>query len=161
MASSDSQTQLRLLSTKDAAKSAVGVGQNGLLSVSRTTSDSSASLTDGTFTPESESGGELVATSTVTTEFSRRKPKQASAAQMYGIEGAVGTDGLRRSQTTKITHVGANDLQHQVDKDGALHLKPQQSANSRRRGKKVRAVVSFMPRHSRLDRFNEQAAKDP
>ncbi|CAO1637539.1 unnamed protein product [Parajaminaea phylloscopi] len=144
-----------------APRPALRIARSGV-STGTATPDSIASLTDGQSTPGSESGGELVATSTVTTEFSRRRADKLVASQVDVPEGEATSNGpVRRSQTTTITHVGASNLQHQVDKDGAIHLKPQQSASAKRKGKKIRAVVSFKPRHSRFDRSNEQAAKDP
>lgn len=129
------------------------------------TPDSAATLSDGLSTPGSESGGELVATSTVTTEFIKRKPGEAVEETIagQGVESKPTGEGkpVRPTQTTTVTHVGASNLQHQVDKNGAIHLKPQQSSSAKRKGRKIRAVVSFKPRQSRFDRFNEAAAKDP
>lgn len=48
-----------------------------------------------------------------------------------------------------------------MDDEGALHLRPTQSSSAKKKGKKIRAVVSFKPRQSRFDRFNQDAAKDP
>lgn len=50
-------------------------------------------------------------------------------------------------------------LTHQVDKDGAVHLRPIRASVKSR--KKVRALVSFVPRQSHFDRFNITSSKDP
>lgn len=50
------------------------------------------------------------------------------------------------------------ELEHQIDKNGGIHLKP---LSSKRKGKKIRALVSFKPRSSRFDRYNADLPKDP
>jgi sterol O-acyltransferase len=119
-------------------------------------------------TPGSDSGGELIATSTVTTQFQRREKgargdELGQALDRALTEGEGGAeDGRRReTKTTTVTHLGARGMEHQIDKDGGVHLKPQQSPSSRRKGKKIRALVSFQPRNSRFDSFNRDAGKDP
>lgn len=131
---------------------------SGLLTPGSTASTESGASTEGPSTPASESGGELVATSTVTTEYTRKpKGEDAAAAAAATAESGEEKPVLKQAQTTQVTHVGARELQHQVDKDGGVHLKPQQSSSAKKRGKKIRAVVTFKPRQSRF----ETAAKDP
>lgn len=132
----------------------------------------------GMDTPGSDSGGELVATSTVTTQFQRREKGSSSAAGGGDSEGELGqaldralaegeaggsaSAGKRReTKTTTVTHLGARGMEHQIDQDGGVHLKPQQSPSSKRKGKKIRALVSFQPRNSRFDSFNRDTGKDP
>ncbi|CAO1631338.1 unnamed protein product [Sympodiomycopsis kandeliae] len=112
-------------------------------------SGSATPISEGASTPGSESGPETIATSTVTTEFRK-------SGEHDGESGTV-----TKGQTTTVTHVGAKNLEHRVDEDGELHLKPKLSSSAKRKGKKIRAVVSFKPRQSRFDRFNQDAAKDP
>ncbi|TKY87998.1 hypothetical protein EX895_003094 [Sporisorium graminicola] len=92
---------------------------------------------NGRSTPDSESEP-TVATSTVTTTISNSR----------------GTG----SQTVEFQHIGVKGLSHRVGKDGAIYLKP--VAASSRAGKKMRAVVSFKPRRSHFDRFNEISSRD-
>lgn len=139
---------------------AIGAGMGTGTSTPLSTASDGASGS-GTRTPGSDSGGELVATSTVTTEYTRRsKHGQDGAAEDY-ISAGGAAPPAKPPQTTTVTHVGAKALEHQIDKDGGVHLKPQQSAQAKRKGKKIRALFSFKPRQSRFDRFNEEAAKDP
>lgn len=121
----------------------------------------STTTDSGSTTPGSESGAdEVVATSTVTTEYTTR-PKGSIDGDDAEDQEAASSAPKVAGQTTTVTHIGSKELQHQIDKDGGVHLKPQQSAHQKKRGKKIRAIVSFKPRQSRLDRFNEEAAKDP
>lgn len=119
------------------------------------------SADSGVSTPGSESGNELVATSTVTTEYTKRPKGASEDADDPTTARTVPPGPTVTGPTTTVTHVGARELQHEVDKNGGVHLRPQQSQAAKKRGKKIRAIVSFKPRQSRLDRFNEEAAKDP
>ncbi|KIS66357.1 uncharacterized protein UMAG_05355 [Mycosarcoma maydis] len=92
---------------------------------------------DGRSTPESE-GEPSVATSTVTTTIST-------------------TQGTG-SSTVEFRHIGAKGLSHRVGKNGAIHLEPVAASSKAR--KKMRAVVSFRPRQSHFDRFNETSSRD-
>ena len=92
---------------------------------------------NGRSTPDSEAEA-TVATSTVTTT----------------ISNARGTG----SSTLEFKHIGAKGLSHQVGKDGAIYLKPVAASSKSR--KRMRAIVSFKPRKSRFDRFNESSSTD-
>ncbi|SOV01898.1 related to acyl-CoA sterol acyltransferase [Ustilago sp. UG-2017a] len=91
----------------------------------------------GPGTPDSE-GEPIVATSTVTTTISNQHGSGSS--------------------TVEFQHIGAKGLSHRIDKDGAIHLKPVAASSKSR--KKMRAVVSFKPRNSHFDRFNETSSRD-
>ncbi|SNX87432.1 related to acyl-CoA sterol acyltransferase [Melanopsichium pennsylvanicum] len=92
---------------------------------------------NGLRTPDSESEP-TIATSTVTTT----------------ILNARGSG----SSTVEFQHIGAKGLSHRVGKDGAIHLEPVAASSKSR--KKMRAVVSFKPRRSHFDRFNESSSRD-
>ncbi|CBQ70133.1 related to acyl-CoA sterol acyltransferase [Sporisorium reilianum SRZ2] len=90
---------------------------------------------NGRSTPDSD-GEPTVATSTVTTT----------------VSSARGTG----SSTVEFQHIGVKALSHRVGKDGAIHLRPVAA----KAGKRMRAVVSFKPRRSHFDRFNEASSRD-
>lgn len=92
---------------------------------------------NGRSTPDSE-GEPVVATSTVTTTISNQRGSGSS--------------------TVEFQHIGAKGLSHRVGKDGAIYLKPVAASSKSR--KKMRAVVSFKPRTSHFDRFNETSSRD-
>lgn len=98
---------------------------------------------NGRSTPDSDAEP-TVATSTVTTTISDPRG------------GTTGTS------TVEFQHIGVKALSHRVGKDGAIHLKPVVVvvASSSSRTKKMRAVVSFKPRRSHFDRFNEHSSRD-
>ena len=99
-------------------------------------SDIPSTPLNGARTPDSENEP-TVATSTVTTT----------------ISGSRGTG----SSTVEFQHIGVKGLSHRVGRDGAIHLTPVASSKA---GNKMRAVVSFKPRHSHFDRFNEHSSRD-
>ncbi|SPO29196.1 related to acyl-CoA sterol acyltransferase [Ustilago trichophora] len=92
---------------------------------------------NGRSTPDSE-GEPIVATSTVTTTISNPRGSGSS--------------------TLEFQHIGAKGLSHRLGKDGAIYLKPVAASSKSR--KKMRAVVSFKPRRSHFDRFNETSSRD-
>ncbi|CDS81951.1 related to acyl-CoA sterol acyltransferase [Sporisorium scitamineum] len=98
-------------------------------------SDIPSTPLNGRSTPDSESEP-TVATSIVTTTISNSR----------------GTG----SSTVEFQHIGVKGLSHKIGKNGAIYLKPLAS----RAGKKMRAVVSFKPRRSHFDRFNENSSRD-
>ncbi|EST07172.1 Membrane bound O-acyl transferase, MBOAT [Kalmanozyma brasiliensis GHG001] len=101
-------------------------------------SDVPSTPLNGRSTPDSE-GDTPVATSTVTTTISTTRGSGSS--------------------TVEFQHIGAKGLSHRVGKDGAVYLKPVAATSSKGR-KKMRAVVSFKPRTSHFDRFNETSSRD-
>ncbi|ETS64350.1 hypothetical protein PaG_01197 [Moesziomyces aphidis] len=110
-------------------------------------------------TPASEMvpSSELPSTPTnggATPSDSEPEPSVATSTLTTTISNSHGTG----SSTFEFKHIGAKALSHRVGKDGAIHLKP--VAASTRSRKKMRAVVSFKPRNSHFDRFNETSSRD-
>jgi hypothetical protein len=48
-----------------------------------------------------------------------------------------------------------------VGKGGLVTLRPSQSSRAKRSGRKIRALVSFVPRESAFDRFHPHSSTDP
>ncbi|KAN0063718.1 Sterol O-acyltransferase 2 (Sterol-ester synthase 2) [Thecaphora frezii] len=109
---------------------------------------STPAITSGAATPNGSTASDLsdveqtVATSTITTTITKN--------------GRSASDV--RTSTAQVTHLGAKGVTPQVGKDGAVHLRPQPASSSRR--KRIRAVVSFKPRHSHFDRDNSSSSTD-
>ncbi|CEH15903.1 sterol o-acyltransferase [Ceraceosorus bombacis] len=121
-------------------------------------SDSTISAAASAATASTISTGEPPAeiSTTVTTEVVR-------PGTQAGEADAVKEERLSQSHTTQVTHLNASDVKHEVGKDGSIVLKPQEAASSRnkKRGKKIRALVTFVPRESKFDRYNAESAGDP
>ncbi|GAC97889.1 sterol O-acyltransferase [Pseudozyma hubeiensis SY62] len=88
------------------------------------------------------------------TSDSEGEPSVATSTVTTTISTSQGTG----SSTVEFQHIGAKGLSHRVGKDGAIHLKPVAASTKAR--KKMRAVVSFKPRQSHFDRFNETSSRD-
>jgi sterol O-acyltransferase len=88
----------------------------------------------------SEDDGGLTSKTTITTELISRK-----------------TDSEVQRESFSFTHTGngVRGISHKVDKDGSIHLRP-----SNRKGKKIRALVSFQPRESHFDRHKKSTGPD-
>ncbi|KAH8926453.1 hypothetical protein BT69DRAFT_1259288 [Atractiella rhizophila] len=68
--------------------------------------------------------------------------------------------------TTKITHLGASRVTHEVQEDGSLYIRPLDAkipskASARGQKVKVKHVITFQPRFSAFDRFNPNSQVDP
>ncbi|KAK0541520.1 Sterol O-acyltransferase 2 (Sterol-ester synthase 2) [Tilletia horrida] len=97
----------------------------------------------GSMTPDSEKDISTTTTvKTTTTEPSR------SGSGVNVIESEA-----------RYTHLGAKGVTTSVGDEGSVHLQP--TPASRRRGKKMRTLVSFRARASHFDRFNTVSSVDP
>jgi len=126
---------------------------------------SAAAATGGTARPTvsrvstgsgSGSDDEVVASTTVTTTIL----SSADAAQRELGEYTAKAGG-EKTTTTTVTHVGTKGLSHEVGKGGLVTLRPSQSSRAKRSGRKIRALVSFVPRESAFDRFHPHSSTDP
>ncbi|PWN50101.1 MBOAT-domain-containing protein [Violaceomyces palustris] len=115
-----------------------------------TSGEDTNNVSSGLDTPDSESD-QIITTSTVTT---------TTRSKLGGQSLQAGSSG-GGSSTTTVTHHGAKGLTHSVGHDGAVHLHPLPASSSRGRSRKVRAVVTFVPRQSHFDRFNQSSSGDP
>ncbi|KAK0548122.1 Sterol O-acyltransferase 2 (Sterol-ester synthase 2) [Tilletia horrida] len=94
-------------------------------------------------TPDSETGSPTTYTTVKTTT---REPSKAG-------------DGVKVVELEeKYTHLGAKGITSSVNDEGSVQLQP--TPASRRRGKKMRTLVSFRARESHFDRFNTVSSGD-
>lgn len=109
----------------------------------RTRPETAEKMASAASTPVSEQSEEdsgVTGSTTVTTELIPSK-----------------TGGASTKESFTLTHTGVRGISHQVDTDGSVHLRP----SSNRKGKKIRALVSFKARESHFDRHNKDVARDP
>ncbi|EPQ27077.1 uncharacterized protein PFL1_05361 [Pseudozyma flocculosa PF-1] len=116
----------------------------------------SAQSTPSVGTPASASGA-ATPTGSTASELSDSEQMVATSTLTTTITRGTGS-GEAEVSTAKITHVGAKGITAQVGKDGAVRLRPQPASTSRR--KRIRAIVSFKPRHSHFNRENSSSSTD-